>query len=58
MMDLKTYGYTEIKEIPDGILPGRLSELRRERFTVMTERGEMSTVIKGVQTQKKGGWKN
>lgn len=48
MMDLKTYGYTEIEAIPDGLLPGRVTELRRERFTVMTERGEVTAVLKGA----------
>ncbi|MEA3319509.1 MAG: ribosome small subunit-dependent GTPase A [Bacillota bacterium] len=47
MMDLKTYGYTEIMKIPDGLLPGRITEQRRERFTVMTERGEVSAILKG-----------
>lgn len=48
MMDLKTYGYTEIEAIPHGLLPGRVTELRRERFTVMTERGEVTAVLKGT----------
>jgi ribosome biogenesis GTPase / thiamine phosphate phosphatase len=48
MLDLKTYGYTEIETIPDGLTPGRVTELRRERFTVMTERGEVMAVLKGA----------
>jgi len=48
MINLKTYGYTEIEAIPDGLLPGRVTELRRERFTVMTERGEATAVLKGA----------
>ncbi|CAI6083680.1 Small ribosomal subunit biogenesis GTPase RsgA [Paenibacillus sp. JJ-100] len=48
MMDLKTYGYVEIDAIPDGLLAGRVTELRRERFTVMTERGEVTAVLKGL----------
>ncbi|RCW39890.1 hypothetical protein DFP97_1484 [Paenibacillus prosopidis] len=48
MMNLKTYGYTEIEAIPDGLLPGRVTELRRERFTVITERGEVTAVLKGA----------
>ncbi|WP_405106829.1 ribosome small subunit-dependent GTPase A [Paenibacillus sp. FSL K6-1217] len=47
MIDLKTYGYTEIEKIPSGLLPGRITELRRERFTVITERGELTAVLKG-----------
>jgi len=48
MMDLTTYGYTPKDTIPDGLLPGRVTELRRERFTVMTERGETTAVLKGA----------
>lgn len=48
MIDLKAYGFTEINEIPNGLLPGRVTELRRERFTVMTERGEVNAVLKGT----------
>lgn len=48
MIDLKTYGYTEIEAIPDGLLPGRVTELRRERFTVMTGMGEVKAVLKGT----------
>ncbi|MGO4529075.1 ribosome small subunit-dependent GTPase A [Paenibacillus sp. 2TAF8] len=47
MMNLKTYGYIETEEVPDGLLPGRITELRREQFTVMTERGEVTAVLKG-----------
>ncbi|KOP69279.1 GTPase EngC [Bacillus sp. FJAT-18019] len=47
-MNLKTYGYTEIEAIPDGLISGRVTELRRERFTVMTERGEVMAVLKGA----------
>lgn len=48
MIDLKTYGYTEIDAIQGGLLPGRVTELRRERFSVMTERGEVTAVLKGT----------
>ena len=54
MMDLKTYGYTEIEAISDGLLPGRVTELRRERFTVMTERGEVTAVLKGALYSQRG----
>ncbi|GFN29954.1 ribosome small subunit-dependent GTPase A [Paenibacillus xylaniclasticus] len=47
MIDLKSYGFREIEASPDGCLPGRVTELRRERFTVMTERGEVTAVLKG-----------
>ncbi|ETT75746.1 GTPase EngC [Paenibacillus sp. FSL R7-277] len=48
MINLTTYGYTEIEEIPAGLLPGRITELRRERFMVITERGELTAVLKGT----------
>lgn len=48
MINLTTYGYTEIEEIPAGLLPGRITELRRERFTVITEQGELTAVLKGT----------
>ncbi|MFE8696033.1 hypothetical protein ACFYKT_06675 [Cytobacillus sp. FJAT-53684] len=31
MMDLKTYGYTEIDTFRDGLLPSKVTEIRRER---------------------------
>ncbi|MDL4842442.1 ribosome small subunit-dependent GTPase A [Aquibacillus rhizosphaerae] len=48
MMDLKNYGYKEREECPVDLVLGRVTELRRERYTVMTERGEVSAVLKGV----------
>lgn len=47
MMNLKTYGYIETQPVPEGLIPGRVTELRRETFTVMTERGEAAAVLKG-----------
>ena len=44
MMDLKQYGYIEIepldKYLNQGLIPGRIIELRRGLYTVITERGE------------------
>lgn len=40
-MNLKTYDYTEIEAIPDGLLPGRVTELWRERLTVMLADGSL-----------------
>lgn len=48
MINMKSYGYTEIEAIPEGLFPGRVTELQRERFTVMTERGEVTAVLKGT----------
>ncbi len=47
MMNLKTYGYIPTEPVPEGLIPGRVTELRRETFTVMTERGETAAVLKG-----------
>jgi ribosome biogenesis GTPase len=47
MINLKSYGYLETAPPPDGLIPGRATELRREQYTVITERGEMNAVLKG-----------
>jgi ribosome biogenesis GTPase len=47
MVNLKDYGYKETEAIPDGFLPGRITELQRERYTVITERGEVTATLKG-----------
>jgi len=47
MIDLKQYGYKETKPIPDGLIPGRVIEFHRDTYTVMTELGEVSAVLKG-----------
>jgi ribosome biogenesis GTPase len=44
---LKQYGYVEAETPPDGLLPGRVMELHREQFTIMTEYGDVSAVLKG-----------
>ena len=48
MIDLKQYGYEENTPAPSGLIPGRVTELRREQFTVITECGELTAVLKGV----------
>lgn len=48
MIDMKNYGYPETLSTTDGLLSGRVTELRRERFTVMTELGEVTAVLKGT----------
>ena len=47
MIDLKQYGYTETEAPPAGLVPGRITELQREQYTVITERGEVAAVLKG-----------
>lgn len=47
MIDLKNYGYTETNTHTGGLTPGRITELQRERYTVVTERGEVAAELKG-----------
>ena len=47
MIDLKLYGYTEHEPPAPGLLPGRVTE-RREQYTIITELGELSAVLKGA----------
>jgi len=46
-IDLKQYGYKEIEPPPNGLVPGRITEFRRDQYSVITERGEISAVLKG-----------
>ncbi|MCL2577961.1 MAG: ribosome small subunit-dependent GTPase A [Defluviitaleaceae bacterium] len=48
MINLKDYGYIVTEPLPDGLLPGRITELQRERYTVITERGEVTATLKGA----------
>ena len=48
MIDLKLYGYNETETPPEGLLPGRITEHRGEHYTVITERGEATAVLKGT----------
>ena len=48
MFDLKLYGYTETETPADGLIPGRIAELRREQYSVITELGEVKAVLKGA----------
>lgn len=47
MIDLKTYGYTETETPPEGMAPGRVTELRREQYTVVTKDGEVTARLRG-----------
>ena len=47
MIDLKQYGYIETQIPTKDLLPGRVTELQREQYTVITERGEVQAVLKG-----------
>jgi ribosome biogenesis GTPase / thiamine phosphate phosphatase len=47
LIDLQTYGYQETETLPDGLIPGRVTELRREQYTVITQYGEVTARLKG-----------
>jgi len=48
-VDLKDYGYTETNEpSANGLIPGRIIELQRERYTIITENGEVTATLKGT----------
>ncbi|MCL1788716.1 MAG: ribosome small subunit-dependent GTPase A [Defluviitaleaceae bacterium] len=48
MTNLTQYGYTETAPPPAGLIPGRVTELQRERYTVVTEHGEVPATLKGA----------
>jgi len=48
LIDLKQYGYIEAETPPIGLIPGRVTELQREQYTVITEQGEVRAVLKGA----------
>ena len=48
MINLQDYGYTETESPSNGLIPGRIIELQRERYTVITERGEVAASLKGA----------
>ena len=48
MIDLKQYGYIEAETPPIGLIPGRVTELQRDQYTVITEQGEVTAVLKGA----------
>jgi len=47
MIDLKTYGYSELELPPTDLIPGRVTEFRRDQYSVITELGELSAILKG-----------
>ena len=46
-MILEQYGYNETEPPPNGLIPGRIVEFRRNQYSVMTEHGEVDAVLKG-----------
>jgi len=53
MIDLRQFGYTGPASV-DGLLPGRVTELHRERYTVVTGRGEATASLKGAFLREAG----
>ena len=56
-IDLAQYGYHETIPPPDGLIAGRVTELRREQYTVITPRGEVTAELKGTfyhQAEERG----
>jgi len=47
MIDLKDYGYIETGELPEGAIPGRVTEHHGARYGVVTERGELTAALTG-----------
>jgi len=47
MINLKDFGYTETTPHISGYIPGRVTEVQRERYTIITERGEVAAALKG-----------
>jgi len=48
LIDLKQYGYSEAEPPAAGLLPGRVTEQRREQYIVITELGEVTALLKGA----------
>ena len=47
MINLQDYGYKGHSEPHDGLIPGRITELQRDRYTVITQHGEVMAALKG-----------
>ena len=47
MIDLTKYGYIQPATPPSGLIPGRITEVQRELYTVITCFGEASATLKG-----------
>jgi len=46
MIDMKQYGYTEIEPPSDGLLPGRVTAVHKERYELMTPLGALFARLK------------
>ncbi|MCL2547126.1 MAG: ribosome small subunit-dependent GTPase A [Oscillospiraceae bacterium] len=52
MVDLKNYGYIENNQSTDGTIPGRVTEVHRAQYIIMTVHGEVSAILKGAFLHK------
>jgi len=48
IIDLKQYGYTDVPTNTPGTIPGRVTEHQREKYTVITQHGEVTASLKGT----------
>jgi len=48
LIDLKEYGYTEPQSPASDTIPGRVTEHQREKYTVITQHGEVIASLKGT----------
>ncbi|MEK5391515.1 GTPase RsgA [Margalitia sp. FSL K6-0131] len=48
MIDLKQYGYIEADTPSIGLIPGRVTEQQRDQYTVITEQGEVTAILKSA----------
>ena len=55
MIDLKNYGYTRTETPPKGLIPGRVTEIQRDLYTAITEKGEITAKLKGSFYHDVGG---
>ncbi|MCL1987443.1 MAG: ribosome small subunit-dependent GTPase A [Firmicutes bacterium] len=47
IINLQDYGYKQSETVQNGLIAGRITELQRERYTIITEQGEVSATLKG-----------
>ena len=55
MIDLKDYGYTGDESVPEGLLPGRITAVHRERYELVSPMGAMSGKLKTGVYYGEGG---
>ena len=48
MIDLKDYGYKQTTQVPEGLLPGRVTEHQRDHYKVVSPMGDVTARLKGA----------